>query len=146
MSNLHEQVGPPLIEIAALSQRHPLSGLHFSRPSSKTFIAMAMFCLASMTQNVCHKHLASLKKYSLPDHPFFRSLICPHYTCECLIYLAIAIGAAPEEHFLNGTVVAGLVFVASNLAVTANSTKKWYAEKFGEEAVKGRWKMVPFIF
>lgn len=135
-----------LIAIAALSQKHPLSELQFSRPSTRTFSAMAIFWLASITQHVCHKHLASLKKYSLPDHLFFRSLICPHYTCECLIYLAIALQSAPKGHLLNGTVGAGLVFVASNLAVTADSTRKWYAEKFGGEAVKDRWRMVPNVF
>jgi 3-oxo-5-alpha-steroid 4-dehydrogenase 3 len=65
---------------------------------------------------------------------------------ECLIYIAIAIGAAPQGHVLNKTVLAGLGFVASNLAVTADSTRKWYIEKFGIEKVASRWRMIPYIF
>lgn len=135
-----------LIAIAALSRVGPLVEIQYSRPSAKTSVAIPMFVLASLAQNTCHEHLASLKKYSLPQHSMFRSIICPHYTCECLIYLAIAIISAPQGRFVNGTVMAGLVFVGSNLAVTADSTRKWYAEKFGEEAVGNRWRMVPFIF
>ena len=124
----------------------PLAKVQFSRPSVKTLVAVTMFCLASLAQNVCHVHLASLKKYSLPEHPFFRSIICPHYTFECVIYLAIAIQSAPEGQLINGTVLAGLMFVGSNLAVTADSTRKWYAEKFGEKAIANRWRMIPYIF
>jgi len=63
-----------------------------------------------------------------------------------MIYVAIAIAAAPKDQILNKTVLAGLCFVVSNLAVTADSTKKWYIEKFGAENVKGRWRMVPFVY
>ncbi len=63
-----------------------------------------------------------------------------------MIYLAIAIIAAPGDEFLNKTVLAGLSFVASNLAVTADSTRKWYVEKFGEKELEGRWRMVPYLY
>jgi len=61
-----------------------------------------------------------------------------------MIYLAIAIIAAPGDQLLNKTVLAGLGFVASNLAVTADSTRKWYVVKFGE--VESRWRMVPYLY
>jgi 3-oxo-5-alpha-steroid 4-dehydrogenase 3 len=63
-----------------------------------------------------------------------------------MIYLAIAIIAAPGDQLLNKTVLAGLGFVASNLAVTADSTRKWYVEKFGEKEVEGRWRMAPYLY
>lgn len=117
-----------------------------SRPSPKTAIAVPLFLLASGVQHECHKHFASLVKYSLPDNRFFQSVVCPHYTSECLIYIAIAIAAAPKGEVVNRTVLAGLGFVVSNLAVTADSTRKWYIEKFGEEKLKGRWRMVPYVY
>jgi 3-oxo-5-alpha-steroid 4-dehydrogenase 3 len=125
----------------------PLAGLiEFSRPSVKTAIAAPLFLLASGVQHDCHKHLASLKKYTLPGNHFFQSVVCPHYTSECLIYVAIAIAAAPKGQVMNRTVLAGLGFVVSNLGVTADSTRKWYVEKFGEEKLKGRWRMVPYLY
>lgn len=112
----------------------------------KTFVAVPIFLVASGIQHDCHVYLASLKKYTFPDHQLFRVVVCPHYTCEILIYLAIAIVAAPKGQVLNSTVLSGVGFVVSNLGVTADSTRKWYAEKFGAEKVAGRWRMVPFIY
>ncbi|PQE16092.1 3-oxo-5-alpha-steroid 4-dehydrogenase protein [Rutstroemia sp. NJR-2017a WRK4] len=125
---------------------NPLSALKFSKPSLKTFIAVPLFVLASGVQHDCHEHLARLKKYTLPWHPHFQRIVCPHYTSECLIYIAIAVAAAPKGHLFNRTMLAGLCFVTSNLAVTADSTRKWYIEKFGADQLKGRWRMVPFIY
>lgn len=62
------------------------------------------------------------------------------------MYVAIAIVSAPKGHIINQTVLAGLIFVVSNLAVTADSTRKWYVEKFGAEKLQGRMRMVPYIF
>jgi 3-oxo-5-alpha-steroid 4-dehydrogenase 3 len=112
----------------------------------KTAIGVPLFLLASGLQNDCHKHLASLKKYSLPQRGLFKQIVCPHYTSECLIYVALAIIAAPPGQALNKTVLAGLGFVVSNLGVTADSTKKWYIEKFGAENVESRWKMIPYLY
>lgn len=120
--------------------------LDISKPSRKTFIAVPIFILASGVQHDCHVYLASLKKYTLPDHQLFRAIICPHYTAECLIYLAIAIVAAPPGQLLNGTVLSGMGFVVSNLGVTADSTRRWYAEKFGAQKIEGRWRMLPYVY
>lgn len=109
-------------------------------------MAVTLFLLASTVQHECHKHLASLKKYTLPENRFFQSVICPHYTAECIIYVAIAIGSAPKGRVMNRTVLAGLSFVVSNLGVTADSTRKWYVEKFGEENLNGRRRLVPLIY
>ncbi|KAF8863854.1 3-oxo-5-alpha-steroid 4-dehydrogenase-like protein [Acephala macrosclerotiorum] len=131
--------------IDALSHGHVV-GLDFSKPSAKTVIAVPIFLLASGIQHDYHKHLASLKKYTLPQHHLFQYIICPHYTSECLIYVAIAIVAAPKGYFLNRTVLAGLGFVASNLGVTADATRKWYVERFGAEKLAGRWRMFPYVY
>ncbi|KAG0652144.1 Ankyrin repeat domain-containing 11 [Hyphodiscus hymeniophilus] len=132
--------------ITTLDVDQPMASLlEFSRPSLRTAIAVPLFLLASGVQHECHKHLASLKKYTLPDNPYFQSVVCPHYTSEILVYVAFAIAAAPKGQVANRTVLAGLGFVVSNLGVTADSTRKWYVEKFGEEKVKRRWRMVPVL-
>lgn len=115
-------------------------------PSLKSFVAIPLFIFASGIQHDSHYYLSTLKKYTLPDELFFGAIVCPHYTMECLVYLAIAIAAAPQGHFINKTIFSGLVFVAVNLGVTAQITKEWYAEKFGKEKVQSKWVMFPFIY
>ncbi len=120
--------------------------MEITGPSTKTLVAVPLFLMASIIQHDCHVHLASLKKYTLPRHYLFQKVVCPHYTSECVIYFAIAIVAAPPGQVLNKTVLAGLAFVASNLAVTADSTKRWYVDKFGIEQLAGRWRMLPYLY
>lgn len=115
-------------------------------PSLKMIIGTPVFLLAWSTQNRCHRHLASLKKYSLPEGGLFQYLVCPHYTCECLLYLSLAVIAAPEGQWFNRTLSCAVVFIAVNLGVTANGTREWYIEKFGRSKVETRWRMIPFIF
>ena len=79
------------------SVESPIGLLEFSKPSMKTFIAVPIFIVASGIQHDCHVYLASLKKYTLPDQQLFRIVLCPHYTCECFIYLAIAIGSGTQR-------------------------------------------------
>lgn len=120
--------------------------MHVTNPSLKTMMALVLFTFASAVQHRCHVHLTSLKKYTMPQHRLFSTVVCPHYTSECLVYMAIAMVAAPPGQMLNKTVLAGLGFVFSNLAVTADSTRKWYVEKFGKDRVAGRKRMVPYLY
>jgi len=112
----------------------------------KIIVAVPAFFYAWVNQYRCHKHLAGLKKYSLPDQGMFHRLICPHYTCECLLYLSLAVVAAPQGELCNKTLLCALVFVVVNLGATAVGTRKWYAGKFGAGAVAYKWNMIPFIF
>ncbi|CZS99887.1 related to DFG10 protein [Rhynchosporium agropyri] len=134
------------IEGIATLSHNGLSSLEVGLPSIKTSIAASVFVSASIVQHECHKHLASLKKYSLPRQYWFQRVICPHYTSECAVYLAIALLAAPPGQLFNKTVLAGLGFVASNLGVTADSTRKWYVTKFGAEKLDGKWRMIPYLY
>lgn len=131
---------------ALLSTGSAYSSITRSAPSIKTMIGVPIFILASGLQHDCHTYLASLPKYTLPVHPIFRVLVCPHYFAECLIYLSLAIIGAPRGVALNRTIVCALFFVGTNLAVTASMSKEWYERKFGKEAVAGRWKMVPWLY
>lgn len=102
--------------------------------------------LASGLQHDCHAYLASLKKYTLPEHPAFSLALCPHYFAECLIYVALSIIAAPSGHFINRTIFCALIFVTINLGVTADGTKTWYEQKFGKDTVGSRARMVPLLY
>lgn len=76
----------------------------------------------------------------------FRYFICAHYTCECLLYLSLAVATAPSGSVCNSTLLCAVIFVTVNLGVTASGTRKWYAEKFGIDAVADKWNMIPFVF
>jgi len=97
-------------------------------------------------QNDCHRYLASLKKYSLPSHPAFASIICPHYTAECAIYLSLTVLAAPKGAIINQTLLTALIFVVVNLGISADLSRKWYVEEFGAKSVGERWRMIPYLW
>ena len=133
--------------LAVLRQINPsLNLLVLTPPTLRTFLSTLIFIFASGIQYDCHTHLASLQKYSLPRHPAFASLICPHYTAECCIYLSLSLLAAPKGEFVNKTIFSALVFVVVNLGITAKLSQEWYIRRFGAESVKGKRKVVPFIY
>ncbi|KAI1646315.1 uncharacterized protein F4817DRAFT_340475 [Daldinia loculata] len=115
-------------------------------PSFNMVFGVITFWASWFMQYRCHSYLSQLKKYSLPVDGLFQYLVCPHYTCECVLYLSLALIAAPVGQLYNRTLICAVLFVAVNLGVTANGTKKWYSEKFGHERVRGKWKMIPGIF
>lgn len=134
------------------------SDLSFDPPSFRTLLAIIIFLLASGFQYDCHNYLAYLKtsksedgkdkegEYKLPTHPAFQPLIAPHYMAECMIYLSFVIVAAPRGYWVNWTMTSVLCFVVVNLGVTAEGTRRWYIAKFGEEAVREKWRMIPGVF
>ncbi|KAF8466963.1 hypothetical protein BDZ91DRAFT_724532 [Kalaharituber pfeilii] len=115
-------------------------------PTWKTTLALPLFIFASGLQNDCHRYLSTLRKYSLPEAPIFRYIICPHYFAECMLYVALTVLTAPNGQLLNKTMLCTTIFVVVNLGVTAGHCYEWYKTKFGEDKVKGRWKMVPYIY
>lgn len=143
MQSLQIDVLTPLI--AAILQ-NDLAGALTVDTQLKAAIALPLFLSGWVMQHQCHKHLAGLKKYSLPDSGMFHYLVCPHYTCECLIYFSLAVLGAPPGQWCNRTLLSVLTFVAVNLGVTAYGTKNWYIEKFGPERVKAKWTMLPFVY
>lgn len=115
-------------------------------PSLRTFLCVPLFLIASGIQHDCHHFLFSLKKYTLPEHPIFRGIVCPHYGAECIIYLSLALLAAPPGQVVNKTMLTCLGFVAVNLGITAQTTKQWYMQKFDQDKVQNRWLMIPYIY
>lgn len=136
-----------IIGVDALLSTVPADrGWTCSLPFLRTISWLPVFIIASGIQYNCHQYLSSLPKYTLPTHPLFRNVICPHYTAECAIYLSLAFLSAPKNAMVNSTVSAAFVFVAVNLSITAAKTKKWSEEKFGKEKVASRWILVPFLY
>ena len=132
---------PALCSVASV-----LESISWSAPSLKSIIGIPIFILASGLQHDCHAYLASLPKYTLPMHPIFQSIISPHYFAECMIYLSLAIIAAPRGTPVNATILTALIFVATNLSVTASNSKQWYGRRFGINAVKDRWIIFPLLY
>ncbi|KIW79000.1 hypothetical protein Z517_08840 [Fonsecaea pedrosoi CBS 271.37] len=131
--------------------------------TAKTLIWTFLFFWASDRQNLYHRYLSDLKKYTLPEKHAFRWIVAPHYTAECLIYLSLSFLDAPFREVLsqhhgysrkpaiasiNWTLFCALVFVAVNLGVTADGTKKWLRTKFPDRAweVIKRWRMIPPVY
>lgn len=109
-------------------------------------MCLPVFLVASGVQHDAHQYLSTLKGYTVPEHPLFFKVLCPHYTAECVIYLSLSFLAAPRGEMINKTVLCGFLFVLINLGVTAQNTKQWYKAKFGEDSVRGKWKVIPGLF
>ncbi|OQU96597.1 hypothetical protein CLAIMM_02655 [Cladophialophora immunda] len=131
--------------------------------TAKTLAWTFLFFWASDRQNLYHRYLSNLKKYTLPEKYAFRWVVAPHYTAECLIYLSLSFLDAPppQDHHqrrddnqkpailsVNWTLFCALVFVTVNLGVTADGTKKWLRAKFPDKAweIIKRWRMIPFVY
>lgn len=124
----------------------PLGDAMISAPSISTFIFLPIFLFASGIQYDAHSYLNSLRKYTLPSHPAFESIISPHYTAECAIYFSLVFLAAPGGQVINQTLLAASIFVVIELGVSADISKKWYRRKFGASLVEHRWRMIPGVW
>ena len=112
----------------------------------RTPLMVGLFFSAWIKQHECHKYLANLKKYTLPQEGYFESVVCAHYMFECIIYVSMALVAAPPGSVFNRTILVGTVFVVVNLGITADGTKRWYGEKFGVDKVANKSRMIPFVY
>jgi len=113
-----------------------------------TISAIALFITASTWQYSTHSILASLRPVEKARTTYlppptsslsFQLFLTPHYTAEILIYLAMAL------LLRNGTILCALVWVVTNLSVSAGETRVWVNNKFrGHEW--GRWNLIPFMY
>lgn len=94
-------------------------------------LASSLFSLSSHRQYTCHRYLASLVKYSLPQQGLFKRVACPHYLYEVLIYFSFWL-----TDMSSVLAWATLLFTAVNLSVSAEQTKIHYCKKFGSHAPK----------
>lgn len=115
----------------------------------RALVLVPAILAAQGLQHVYHAYLYGLRKqnkgYQLPQHPLFPNIVCPHYSCEVAFYVLMAVLAAPEGKMVSTTWSCVVFFVAVNLGITADGTRRWYVERFGEAKV-GRWRMVPGVW
>lgn len=103
----------------------------------ETYFISALYVVSTAVQFHAHHHLASLKKYSLPQAGLFKLVACPHYLAEVGIYTAIALASKTLPS------VVSLFWVIVNLSASANQTQLYYSQVYGEKAPK--WAMIPLV-
>jgi 3-oxo-5-alpha-steroid 4-dehydrogenase 1 len=81
------------------------------------------------------------KHYEIPEAGLFKVMLYPHYFMEWVewfgFWMAAGWGCVPARCFLFNEIAAMLP--------RAVSGRRWYAEKFGEERIKGRWAVIPGV-
>ena len=118
----------------------------------RTVLGAGLFASGFLLQATSHIHLASLPKYTPPQKPLtvfyrpFTYIVAPHYTAELMMYIGLAIATAPEGRWVSATLATVPAFVLGNLGSVSWATKEWERTKFGEESVRGRWRMVPGLW
>lgn len=85
--------------------------------------------------SIVHKH------YEVPEAGLFKVVLYPHYFCEWVewfgFWMAAGWGCLPARCFLFNEVTAMLP--------RAVKGRKWYAERFGEDKIRGRWAVIPGV-
>lgn len=104
-------------------------------------LLLAIFIIASVSQFMSHRHLASLRKYSVPS---FTSVSSPHYLAEMVIYgvlMVLAWTSLTSVITLNFGVC--WIFVVVNLSISALDTHRYYKATYAEYEVP--WASIPYI-
>jgi 3-oxo-5-alpha-steroid 4-dehydrogenase 3 len=132
-----------------LPKKAPDAGADEELQSKLVLVPPAIFAFHAL-QHIYHAYLWRIrtegKGYQLPSHPLFPDLLCPHYSCEIMIYLLLSFLAAPAGQTVNWTLACATVLAFVNLGVTSIGTKEWYAKQFGAEKVRGRKRMIPWVW
>lgn len=111
---------------------------------------------------------SSLEQYSIPSGRWFSYVSCPHYFAEVLIYAAFAImlhplvvnapscetlklihvpaSTAPLLGLRSYKHLVLLVWVTTNLTVSARTSHSWYLNRFGSKYPRHRKAIIPLIF
>lgn len=121
---------------------------------SPTFYQMLILLFASGVQCYCHwflytqrqrRHINGGIKPYVPitaKNFIFRKILCPHYTCEIIIYLTFAhINYSAPFGWL---FILNFLFVTGNLAISAHTTQQWYKRKF--PTAPQPYSIIPFVF
>ncbi|KAJ1724668.1 hypothetical protein LPJ53_001096 [Coemansia erecta] len=110
----------------------------------------ALYIYASVHQWRCHHILYRLRRrsllkgsgYAIPAGDLFEYVVCPHFLCEILVYVAIWTASG----FQATTLLWTIGWTTINLGITARETRKWYVETLGTRFPNKRRALVPFIF
>lgn len=114
-------------------------GLHFS--VLDTFL-VAVYMITAYDQFQNHKHLALLKKYSMPTRGLFLMVACAHYLDEIVIYFIVAALALKNEpNLVDVNFGLAALFVAVNLCISSRESHEYY-KRLGTE-YKAKWSIIP---
>jgi 3-oxo-5-alpha-steroid 4-dehydrogenase 3 len=159
----------------SVSSLHGVRDSESSRSQKWILTAASLFCLWAQYQQYRHHCLlARLRSpnntsksksksnaksktvvYSLPVGGWFRFVTCPHYLAEILIYFAFAIllemdiqihmdhNYVPHAHRFRHFFL--LLWVATNLTVSALTNHDWYTKHIPHHTQLGRKAIVPLI-
>ncbi|KAL2024155.1 hypothetical protein VTK56DRAFT_9935 [Thermocarpiscus australiensis] len=87
------------------------------------------------------KKMTVEKHYEIPQAGLFKVALYPHYLAEWVewfgFWMAAGWGCVPARCFLLNE-MAGML-------PRAVKGRQWYAEKFGEDKIKGRWAIIPGV-
>mmetsp|Transcript_18837 Transcript_18837/g.45266 ORF Transcript_18837/g.45266 Transcript_18837/m.45266 type:complete len:255 (-) Transcript_18837:87-851(-) len=111
-----------------------------------TMAGLAIFSVGELGNLYHHYLLSTLRKpgeqgYKLPTGGLFGLVCCPHYLCEVIGALGVAVCSNHVSPFL--------VWAAFNcyLLGRSASTMSWYRHRFGPEKLPPNWKrLLPFLF
>ena len=118
-------------------------------------------CLAAQYQQYRHHvYLAELRhvtcnggsettKYKIPSKGWFQYVSCPHYLAEIIIYMSFVIILSSSSSLgiqSNYKCITLVLWVATNLCVSALKSHDWYLLHYPEYASFNRKAIIPFIF
>jgi len=119
----------------------------------------ALTCLWAQYQQYRHHYfLAELRvttkdgktsqqDYKIPSKGWFHYVSCPHYTAEILIYMSFALVLLSRSSGKsNHKPLPLLLWVATNLSVSAIKSHDWYLLHYPEYASLQRTAIIPFLF
>jgi 3-oxo-5-alpha-steroid 4-dehydrogenase 3 len=96
-------------------------------------------------KSIENKEIKSTKKnksYSIPKGLLFQYVCCPHYLQEVCIYFSFVL-LQPTSI----SMICLLLWVISNLSVSANNQFKWYKHHYNAKEYPKDWKkLIPFIW
>ena len=114
-------------------------GLQFSVLDT---ILITVYIITAYDQFLNHKHLALLKKYSMPTRGLFLMVACAHYLDEIVIYTIVAALALKNQpNLVDVNFGLAALFVAVNLSISSRESHEYY-KRFGTE-YKAKWSIVP---
>ena len=143
------------------------------RNTGKSFMISALvFLFGTWSQYQQYRHhclLASLRRTPPPSNMqkgekgprdyttpplelWFRHVSCPHYLAEILIYTAFAVAIDVERSTTRHQVDDDLrhwvllLWVTTNLSVSAKRSHSWYAQNFAEYTKTKRAAIVPYLY
>lgn len=137
MHILHALVGlsfyPAIVATFYLSPDTPVNGEY-----------LFLFFLSTCIQSYCHWILfkSRLKGYEPLAEKYlaFKHILCPHYLAEISIYFCFA-----SFKGFDYRMTLALIFVAFNLVITADSTRRWYMKRYPRSKYRPH-ALIPFIW